>query len=59
MSLTIVFGFLLTVSAITAIKEIYQVHKNWMGDPCIPKALCWDGLTCSYDVSKPPKIRNV
>ncbi|XP_020189712.1 putative leucine-rich repeat receptor-like protein kinase At2g19210 [Aegilops tauschii subsp. strangulata] len=47
------------VSAITAIKEIYQVHKNWMGDPCIPKALCWDGLTCSYDVSKPPKIRNV
>ncbi|XP_044946008.1 receptor-like protein kinase At3g21340 [Hordeum vulgare subsp. vulgare] len=47
------------VSAITAIKEMYQVHKNWMGDPCVPKALNWDGLTCSYDVSKPPIITNV
>lgn len=47
------------VSAITAIKEMYQVHKNWMGDPCFPKALSWDGLTCSYNVSKPPIIINV
>ncbi|KAI5004738.1 hypothetical protein ZWY2020_031981 [Hordeum vulgare] len=47
------------ISAITAIKEMYQVHKNWMGDPCVPKALGWDGLTCSYDVSKPPAITSV
>lgn len=47
------------VSAAMAIKGTYQVHKNWMGDPCIPKDLRWDGLTCSYDVSKPPIITNV
>ena len=27
----------LTVWDIVAIKEKYQVHKNWMGDPCVPK----------------------
>uniref|UniRef100_A0A8R7PPI1 Uncharacterized protein n=1 Tax=Triticum urartu TaxID=4572 RepID=A0A8R7PPI1_TRIUA len=47
------------VSAITAIKEMYQVQKNWMGDPCVPDTLVWDGLTCSYAVSKPPIISNV
>jgi len=26
-----------TVSAITAIKANYQLKKNWMGDPCVPK----------------------
>ncbi|KAK3135031.1 hypothetical protein QOZ80_5BG0413760 [Eleusine coracana subsp. coracana] len=47
------------VSAITAIKARYQVNKNWMGDPCAPKSLAWDGLSCSYDVSGPPRITNV
>ncbi|GJM89516.1 hypothetical protein PR202_ga05717 [Eleusine coracana subsp. coracana] len=46
------------VSAITAIKARYQVNKNWMGDPCAPKSLAWDGLSCSYDVSGPPRITN-
>ncbi|CAM0953447.1 unnamed protein product [Alopecurus aequalis] len=47
--------------AITAIKEIYQVRKNWMGDPCVPKTLAWDGLKCNYATtdSKPPVISNV
>ncbi|CAL4894507.1 unnamed protein product [Urochloa decumbens] len=47
------------VSAITAIKAKYGVQKNWMGDPCGPKNLAWNGLTCSYGVSIPPKITGV
>ncbi|CAL4902165.1 unnamed protein product [Urochloa decumbens] len=44
------------VSALSAIKAKYQVKKNWIGDPCGPKALVWDGLTCSGDVSSYPRI---
>ncbi|TKW26263.1 hypothetical protein SEVIR_3G176600v4 [Setaria viridis] len=47
------------VSAITAIKAKYHVQKNWMGDPCVPKTLAWEGLTCSYAVSSPPRITGV
>ncbi|CAM0878561.1 unnamed protein product [Alopecurus aequalis] len=46
-------------SAITAIKKDYQVHKNWMGDPCFPDSLTWDGLNCTYADSKHPIIRSV
>ncbi|GJN14998.1 hypothetical protein PR202_gb01882 [Eleusine coracana subsp. coracana] len=44
------------VSAITVIKAKYQVKKNWMGDPCIPKTLVWDGLNCSYAIPDPSRI---
>ncbi|KAL6610528.1 hypothetical protein ACP70R_040497 [Stipagrostis hirtigluma subsp. patula] len=47
------------ISAITAIKAKYQVKKNWMGDPCAPKTLAWDGLSCSYDISRPSRIETV
>ncbi|RCV16858.1 hypothetical protein SETIT_3G172100v2 [Setaria italica] len=47
------------VSAIMAIKDNYQLKKNWMGDPCVPKTLAWDGLSCSYDTSGPPRIITV
>ncbi|KAL5230992.1 hypothetical protein ABZP36_029768 [Zizania latifolia] len=47
------------VSAITAIKAKYQVKKNWMGDPCAPKSLAWDGLTCNYAISTPPRITSI
>ncbi|KAK3135030.1 hypothetical protein QOZ80_5BG0413750 [Eleusine coracana subsp. coracana] len=47
------------VSAIMAIKAMYKVQKNWMGDPCVPKTLAWDGLTCSYAVSSPARITGV
>ncbi|TVU20522.1 hypothetical protein EJB05_36735, partial [Eragrostis curvula] len=47
------------VSAITAIKADYRVQKNWMGDPCVPKNLSWDGLTCIYASSSPPRITGV
>ncbi|CAN6346591.1 unnamed protein product [Urochloa humidicola] len=47
------------VSAMTAIKEKYQVKKNWMGDPCVAQAFAWDGLTCSYSISSAPRITGV
>ncbi|XP_040380199.1 putative leucine-rich repeat receptor-like protein kinase At2g19210 [Oryza brachyantha] len=47
------------VSAMMAIKEKYLVKKNWKGDPCVPKTLAWDNLTCSYDSSKPARITNI
>ncbi|KAK1684508.1 hypothetical protein QYE76_045356 [Lolium multiflorum] len=47
------------VSAITAIKTKYQLKKNWVGDPCAPKTLVWDGLNCSYPISRPQRITSV
>uniref|UniRef100_A0ACD5U187 Uncharacterized protein n=1 Tax=Avena sativa TaxID=4498 RepID=A0ACD5U187_AVESA len=48
------------VSAITAIKRKYQVSKNWMGDPCAPKAMAWDRLTCSYGaIGSRPRITSI
>ncbi|KAK1699305.1 hypothetical protein QYE76_016002 [Lolium multiflorum] len=48
------------VSAIMAIKAKYQVKKNWMGDPCAPKTMAWDRLTCSYGaVGSHPRITNL
>ncbi|XP_068652795.1 putative leucine-rich repeat receptor-like serine/threonine-protein kinase At2g19230 [Aristolochia californica] len=44
------------VYAITSIKDIYGVEKNWMADPCLPNKYMWDGLTCSYDDDNPPRI---
>uniref|UniRef100_A0ACD5TEU1 Uncharacterized protein n=1 Tax=Avena sativa TaxID=4498 RepID=A0ACD5TEU1_AVESA len=45
------------VSAITAIRAKYQLlKKNWMGDPCVPKNFTWNGLGCSYAVSRPPSV---
>nr|BAD29061.1 serine/threonine-specific receptor protein kinase-like [Oryza sativa Japonica Group] len=32
-----------------AIKTQYQVKKNWMGDPCLPKESIWTGLQCRQD----------
>lgn len=47
------------VSAITAIKAKYRLIKNWVGDPCAPKNLVWDGLNCSYPISRPQRITSV
>uniref|UniRef100_A0ACD5TEI1 Uncharacterized protein n=1 Tax=Avena sativa TaxID=4498 RepID=A0ACD5TEI1_AVESA len=47
------------VSAITAIKTKYRVKKNWMGDPCVPNAMAWDRLTCSYATGSNPRITSV
>ncbi|KAG1346652.1 putative LRR receptor-like serine/threonine-protein kinase [Cocos nucifera] len=47
------------VDAIMAIQMEYQFKKNWMGDPCAPRAYAWQGLNCSYTVSVPPRIKTL
>jgi hypothetical protein len=42
--------------AMMAIQENFGVIKNWMGDPCNPKAFVWRGLKCSYSAVDPSKI---
>ncbi|XP_062218218.1 putative leucine-rich repeat receptor-like protein kinase At2g19210 isoform X2 [Phragmites australis] len=34
--------------AMMTIQENFGVKKNWMGDPCAPKAFAWEGLNCTY-----------
>uniref|UniRef100_A0ACD5Z6S1 Uncharacterized protein n=1 Tax=Avena sativa TaxID=4498 RepID=A0ACD5Z6S1_AVESA len=42
--------------AMMAIQETFGVIKNWMGDPCTPKAFIWRGLKCSYPPGDPSNI---
>ncbi|KAG6530390.1 probable LRR receptor-like serine/threonine-protein kinase At1g05700 [Zingiber officinale] len=44
------------VDAMTAIKERYRIQRNWMGDPCSPSALVWDGLNCTYSLSNSSRV---
>jgi len=34
--------------AMMAIQGTFGVSKNWMGDPCSPRAFAWEGLNCTY-----------
>ncbi|KAB1218478.1 hypothetical protein CJ030_MR3G026358 [Morella rubra] len=47
------------VDAITKIKSMYGIKRNWQGDPCAPKEYFWEGLNCSYDDSNPPRITSL
>ncbi|KAL6623562.1 hypothetical protein ACP70R_033441 [Stipagrostis hirtigluma subsp. patula] len=42
--------------AMMTIRATYALKKNWMGDPCAPKAFAWDGLNCSFPSSGPAWI---
>ncbi|OEL31710.1 putative LRR receptor-like serine/threonine-protein kinase [Dichanthelium oligosanthes] len=42
--------------AMMTIRTKYGLKKNWMGDPCAPKAFAWDGLNCSYSSAGPAWI---
>ncbi|OMO66426.1 hypothetical protein COLO4_30554 [Corchorus olitorius] len=44
------------VDAVTKIKSMYGLKKNWQGDPCAPQAYSWEGLDCSYEDPNPPRI---
>ncbi|CAL9166028.1 unnamed protein product, partial [Musa hybrid cultivar] len=44
------------VDDMMTIKGFYQVKKNWMGDPCSPKAYTWDGLNCALNASGVPSL---
>jgi hypothetical protein len=43
-------------SQMMAIRTTYMLTKNWMGDPCAPKAFAWDGLNCRYSSSGPASV---
>ncbi|KAJ4787500.1 Leucine-rich repeat protein kinase family protein [Rhynchospora pubera] len=42
--------------AIMAIRERYILKKNWTGDPCYPKVLLWNEVTCNYGIATPPRV---
>ncbi|KAL2968272.1 hypothetical protein AAZX31_15G021100 [Glycine max] len=44
------------VDAITTIKSVYGVTRDWQGDPCSPKDYLWEGLNCTYPVIDSPRI---
>ncbi|WJX49027.1 hypothetical protein P8452_35515 [Trifolium repens] len=44
------------VDAILNVKSIYEIKRNWQGDPCIPVSYLWKGLNCSYAESNSPRI---
>ncbi|KAJ8638564.1 hypothetical protein MRB53_012831 [Persea americana] len=44
------------VEAILDIKSTYQLKRNWMGDPCVPKSYSWEGLACNYPLSDFPTV---
>ncbi|KAJ4869280.1 putative LRR receptor-like serine/threonine-protein kinase [Raphanus sativus] len=49
------------VVALKGIQETYRLIKiNWQGDPCVPRHLMWDGLTCSNTtISRPPRVTSL
>ncbi|CAA6675634.1 unnamed protein product [Spirodela intermedia] len=48
------------VEAIQEIKQLYNVTRNWQGDPCSPKEYVWDGVGCNYyENSSPPRITSL
>ncbi len=54
--LNLFFIFPILVDAIMAIKFEYGIKKNWMGDPCFPVELGWDGVRCSNASGNTTKI---
>ncbi|XP_042465208.1 putative leucine-rich repeat receptor-like protein kinase At2g19210 [Zingiber officinale] len=47
------------VDAILTIKELYQIKRNWRGDPCSPRGFAWDGINCTFSLSDPPRITSI
>jgi len=48
--------FAIPARAMIAIQEAFGVCKNWMGDPCAPKAFAWEGLDCTDPPTGIPRI---
>ncbi|KAJ9692167.1 hypothetical protein PVL29_011306 [Vitis rotundifolia] len=46
----------INVDAIKKIKAVYNVKKNWQGDPCLPIEFSWNGLSCSDNSPISPSI---
>ncbi|CAA6672838.1 unnamed protein product [Spirodela intermedia] len=39
------------LEAISKLKDLYKVKRNWDGDPCVPQNFTWEGLECSANAS--------
>ncbi|KAL6312545.1 hypothetical protein AAG906_029476 [Vitis piasezkii] len=46
----------INVDAIKKIKAVYNMKKNWQGDPCLPIEFSWNGLSCSDNSPVSPSI---
>ncbi|XP_065044600.1 putative leucine-rich repeat receptor-like serine/threonine-protein kinase At2g19230 isoform X2 [Musa acuminata AAA Group] len=44
------------VNAMMMIEAWYKIKRNWMGDPCSPKAFAWDGINCTFSILNHPRI---
>lgn len=38
---------LLAVAAISSIKEVHRIKREWNFDPCVPKEFIWNGVSCT------------
>ncbi|RVX17124.1 putative leucine-rich repeat receptor-like protein kinase [Vitis vinifera] len=46
----------INVDAIKKIKAVYNLKKNWQGDPCLPIEFSWNGMCCSDNSPISPSI---
>ncbi|KAL6006031.1 hypothetical protein ACLOJK_040076 [Asimina triloba] len=44
------------VEAMMDLKAVYDIKREWVGDPCVPTNYSWNGLTCRYGDSGSPRI---
>lgn len=38
------------------IRRMYDVERDWVGDPCLPQDYRWEGVNCSYEDNSSPRI---
>ncbi|XP_072993790.1 putative leucine-rich repeat receptor-like serine/threonine-protein kinase At2g19230 [Typha latifolia] len=43
------------VEGMMDLKELYHM-KIWQGDPCVPQEFHWEGVTCTFSGSNPPRV---
>ncbi|CAN6456900.1 unnamed protein product [Victoria cruziana] len=44
------------INALIEIKGLYNLKKNWVGDPCLPRGYFWEGLNCSFSNPAEPRV---
>ncbi|KAG6501625.1 hypothetical protein ZIOFF_041508 [Zingiber officinale] len=42
-------------AAMMSLKKMYHM-TIWQGDPCVPEEYTWDGVSCAFSDSKPPRV---
>ncbi|KFK35823.1 hypothetical protein AALP_AA4G041800 [Arabis alpina] len=44
------------LSAMSSIKSVYKVKRNWEGDTCVPQDYTWEGVNCSFSGTSMPRV---